>query len=315
MSQAVGEGSTYIEPGWLDRFAELWESLGPETRTALLDLLPEDFSFDGSRVMDFGCGAGRTLRHFKSEAERAEIWGVDIDGPSIELLRETVSPPFHLTQSGYWPPLDLPDDSFELIWSISVFTHLTDNSIPWLLELHRLLKPGALLIATYMGRWTSELLAHEPWDEDRVGMNVLRHNHPASDGGPLVMMSDWWVQEHWGRLFEVVRIAPQIHNQSWAVLRKREVSLTVEDVARPGDDPRECVALRHNLRQVQRELEVLKEKAAQEVAALERQRDQQLAALRAQAAQLQRAYEESLSWRLTRPLRAMRGRLRASRAQ
>ena len=69
------------------------ESLGPETRTALIDLLLPDWSFEGKRVMDFGCGAGRTLRYFLEEAERAESWGVDIDAPSVDLLTETVSPP------------------------------------------------------------------------------------------------------------------------------------------------------------------------------------------------------------------------------
>ena len=32
--------STYLEPDWIDRFAELWEQLGPETKTSLIDLLP-----------------------------------------------------------------------------------------------------------------------------------------------------------------------------------------------------------------------------------------------------------------------------------
>jgi len=300
--------STYLEPGWIERFAELWESLGPETKTALLELLGPDWSFEGKRVMDFGCGAGRTLRHFLPEAEDAEFWGVDIDGPSIDLLAETVSPPLHVRRCEYMPPLDLERGSFDLIWSISVFTHLTDNSLPWLLELHRLLKPGGLVIATYMGRWTSELLAGEPWDENRIGMNVLRHRHPASDGAPLVLISDWWLREHWGRAFEVVAIAPQIHNQSWAVLRKRDVELTVEELERPGADPREYAAVRHNLVQAQLEIE-----------AQERQHVDQLAAVREQAAreyaaaldQQRRVYEESVSWRLTQPLRTARAYLRS----
>ena len=65
-------------------------------------------------------------------------------------------------------------------------------------------------------------------------MNVLRHNHPASDGAPLVLISDWWLREHWGRAFEVVEIAPQIHNQSWAVLRKQDVDVSVTELERPG---------------------------------------------------------------------------------
>jgi SAM-dependent methyltransferase len=293
--------STYLEPGWVERFAELWERLGPETKEALVDLLGDDWSFAGKRVMDFGCGAGRTLRHFRDEAETAEFWGVDIDATSIELLCDTVCPPFHVMRSDYQPPLNLESNSFDLIWSISVFTHLTDNSIPWLLELHRLLKPGGLLIATYMGRWTSELLAGEPWVEDRIGMNVLRHNHPASDGAPLTLISDWWLREHWGRAFDVIHIAANVHNQSWAVLAKRDVALSVEDIERPDDDPREYLALRHNLRQAQHEVEAV-QRAAREGIEAERQRAEQE---RAAAVQAERSiYEESLSWQLTRPLRA-----------
>jgi SAM-dependent methyltransferase len=293
--------STYLEPGWIDRFAELWESLGPETRKAIIELLPEGFSFEGKRVMDFGCGAGRTLRHFMDEADRAEFWGVDIDAASIELLRETVCPPLHVMRSERMPPLPLEAGTFDLIWSISVFTHLTDNSLPWVLELHRLLRPGGFLIATYMGRWVSELLAGEPWDEDRIGMNVLRHDHAASDGAPLVLISDWWLREHWGRAFEVVKIAPQIHNQSWAVLRKRDVRLSLADLERPGGDPREHAALRHNIRQLQRELEQVKQRSEDQRAELTR-------TVRADAAgeldRVRREYEQSLSWALTRPVRA-----------
>ncbi len=302
--------ATYLEPGWVARFAELWEELGPQTRTALLELLPPGWSFDGKRVMDFGCGAGRTLNHFLPDAGRAEFWGVDIDATSIDLLRETVSPPLQVMQSTYMPPLQLESASFDLIWSISVFTHLTDNSLPWLLELHRLLKPGGLLVATYMGRWTSELLAGEPWDEDRVGMNVLRHNHPASDGAPLVLISDWWLREHWGRAFDVLEIAQQIHNQSWAVLRKRDVAVSVTELARPGADPREYAALRHNLLQAQREIESTQQRAREEIeAAAEAQRADRAAELD----RLRRYYEESSSWQLTRPVRASGRVVRALR--
>lgn len=293
--------STYVEPGWIERFAQLWEELGPETRTAIVDLLGTDWSFAGKRVLDFGCGAGRTLKHFTAEAQTAEIWGVDIDATSVDLLRQTVCPPFSVMRSEYLPPLELEGGSFDLIWTISVFTHLTDNSLPWLLELHRLLRPGGILIATYMGRWTSELLAGEPWDEDRIGMNVLRHRHPASDGAPLVLISDWWLREHWGRAFDVVHIEPNIHNQSWAVLSKRDLELSVADLQRPGDDPREYAALQHNLRQVQRELEVAQQALRDGVEAERRLGEQR----RAEAmAEQQGVYEGSLSWRSTRPLRA-----------
>jgi SAM-dependent methyltransferase len=273
----------------LDEYSDpirAYEQMGSQMREALLRLLPDDWSFDGKRMLDFGCGAGRTLRHFLTEAESAEFWGTDVDAASIDWMEENLCPPLHSWRSSHGPPLGLEHRSFDLVWAISVFTHLTLASIPWLLELHRLLKPDGLLIATYYGRWNSDFLAGEPWEEDRIGMNVLRHNVGWDRGGPVVLMSDWWVREHWGRLFEIIETEPQIDNMTWVLLRKRDVELTIEDVARPSDDPREYLAVRHNLHQVQRELDEEKRRFE---AGLEEQR---------------RDYESSLSWRLTRPLRA-----------
>jgi SAM-dependent methyltransferase len=256
-----------------------YSELGAQTKSALVGLLPEGWSFDRKRVLDFGCGAGRTLRHFLEEAERGEFWGADIDGRSIEWLQRNLCPPLHAVPNDPEPPIGLEYESFDLAWALSVFTHLTDFSLPWLVELHRLLKPDGLLIATYMGRFNSEVFTHEPWDEDRIGMNILRRDQGWEDGGPVVLMSDWWVRAHWGRAFNILEVAPNVHGQTWVLMRKRDVDVTASYLERPADDPREYAALRHNLHQVERE------------------RERALAELRA-------AYETSMAWRVTRPLRA-----------
>src|SRR4051794_14301874 len=67
---------------------DFYRGLGRRTRADLEAVLPAEWSFDGKRVLDFGCGAGRTLRHFGAEAERAEFWGCDIDAPSIAWLEK-----------------------------------------------------------------------------------------------------------------------------------------------------------------------------------------------------------------------------------
>src|SRR5205823_3371088 len=144
-------------------------------------------------------------------------------------------PPLHAVRCGPEPPTAFEAESFDLIWAVSVFTHLTDSSAPWLLELHRLLKPGGLLVATYMGRWNSEAIAGEPWDEDRIGMNVLFHDQPWDRGGPMVLMSDWWVEEHWGRAFDLVGRETYVHNQEWLLLRKKEATISAEELQAPGD--------------------------------------------------------------------------------
>ena len=241
--------------------------------------------------MDFGCGIGRTLVHFREEAEVAEIWGVDVNTEALATFEKGLCPPMHAQLSETNPPLPFEDGSFDLIWAISVWTHLTDNAFAWLAEIHRILKPGGLFIPTYQGEDHSKLLAGESWEEDRVGMNVQRHYQGWDRGGPMVLISDWWMREHWGRGFEVVEINHGAHNQNWPLLRKRDVKLTVEDFERPSDDPREMLSVRHNLRQVQRELEMALSEAEE--------RFEQSGATGAR-------FENSLSWRVTRPLRAAR---------
>jgi SAM-dependent methyltransferase len=277
--------------GWSDP-DQAYLELGEQTKEQIVRLLPEGFLFAGKRVLDFGSGAGRTLRHFVTEAQSAEFWGSDIDEASIAWLQANMCPPFHAWQSAHSPPLGLQYGSFDLIYAVSVFTHLTDNSTAWLLELHRLLKPGGLLVATFMGRWTSNWLVGERWVEDRVGMNVLRHNRDWESGGPAVLMSEWWLREHWGRAFEILSIDPQFHNFSWVLARRRDVSLTTDDIERPSADPREFRALRHNVAELQDELVA------------------QASAHERHLAEIRESYERSVSWKITKPLRVLARRAR-----
>jgi len=281
---------------WGDPMAA-FEEIGAQTKRALVSLLPEDWSFENRRVLDFGCGVGRTLRHFMTEAEGAEMWGADIDKPSIDWVQENLCPPLHAWRCAMAPPLGLEPGTFDLAWAVSVFTHLTMNSVPWMLELHRMLKPGGIMIASYMGRWNAEMVTGEPWSEDTTGMTVIAENPNWDTGGPAVFISDWWVREHWGRGFEILHIEPQIHNMSWAVMRKQDVKLTSEDFERPSSDPREYRAQQHALRQAQREGVAL----AVENRQLER-------AIRSE-------YEQSLSWRVTKPLRRVAALARALRSR
>lgn len=275
---------------WTSDPIRTYTEMGAQTRRAITSLLPDDWTWQGKRVLDFGSGAGRTLRHFLPEAEEAEVWGTDIDRPSIEWMEANLCPPLHAWHSHHEPPLGLEHESFDLIWAVSVFTHLTYNSTPWLLELHSLLKPGGLLVPTYMGPGICEIVGGEPWDENRHGRTTLRHNAPWDEGGPATLISGWWMREHWGRAFDVLDVKPQVHNMDWPLLRKREVELTAEELDAPSDDPREYAAMKTNARLLAREATMADEARRRDLEELE--------------ARIRSEYESSLSWRLTRPLRA-----------
>ena len=284
---------------------EFYDDLGRRARENIERALPSDWSFEGKTVLDFGCGAGRTLRHFLPEARTAQFWGCDIDAESIEWLESNLSPPLRVFQNGPEPPLSAADDTFDLIWAVSVFTHLAETWSSWLLELRRVLKPGGLLLATFMGEGMSELIAGEEWDEDRVGMNVLRYGQSWDLGGPMVLHSPWWIREHWGRAFDVLELQPDgfatraRRGQGTALLRKNDRDVTREELERIDvADPREAVALRHNLDTVQAEVADLRTAVDH---------------YRGQAETLGRqveSFETSRSWRLTEPLRRATDRVR-----
>jgi SAM-dependent methyltransferase len=293
-----------------------YDELGRRAREDLLRVLPDGWSFDGKRVLDFGAGAGRTLRQFGPEAERAEFWGCDIHGGSVEWMAENLVPPFHVFRNDEHPPLDRPDGFFDLIWCVSVFTHLTDSWSAWLLELRRVLAPGGVLIVTFMGRGMSEVIVDQPWDEERIGMNVLRLGQSWDAGGPMVLHSPWWIREHWGRAFDVLEIReegfavdPPV-GQGTVVLRSNGARVTREDLERvdPGD-PRELRALQHNLSTM-----------ADEVLELRRSVDwleSQVAGRTEAHERLERAHRavlDSPSWRLTQPLRVAKRRVLGLRA-
>lgn len=48
---------------------DAFDEVGRATRLEIVKRLPANWSFAEKRILDFGCGAGRTLRHFVSEAE------------------------------------------------------------------------------------------------------------------------------------------------------------------------------------------------------------------------------------------------------
>jgi SAM-dependent methyltransferase len=185
-----------------------YERLGRDSRELVLDLLPEDWSFEGKRVLDFGAGAGKVLRHFAAEARTAEFHGCDIDGPSVDWLKRELCPPFHAFRNEESPPLPVPDAQYDLVLALSVFTHLTRGWSDWLLELHRVLEDDGLLIATFLGRAAAEVYTGKPFDEEKVGMKVLHRRQGWDLGGPTVFHSEWWLREHWGRAFEFVELRP-----------------------------------------------------------------------------------------------------------
>jgi SAM-dependent methyltransferase len=234
--------------------ASEYDTIGAGHAAAIRSLLPRDWGWAGRRILDFGCGTGRTLVHLEADARDAELWGCDIDAPSIQWAQQNLSPPLNFVVNDELPPIHLPSASFDLAYGMSVFTHLVDTWSAWLLEMRRLLKPGGYGIFSFLGEGMFRALTGREWDADRVGMLGLDVGRPWAIGGPNALHSEWWLREHWGRAFEIVDVKPYWDESSRSghglvvVRRDERDDPTTEELERiDATDPREVESLRLNL--------------------------------------------------------------------
>jgi SAM-dependent methyltransferase len=103
---------------------------------------------DFEEVFEFGCGNGRLISLYGEIKPNANFTGCDIDSKVLSAARRR-SPNFNFELSKVQPPLPFDDESFDLVYSFSVFTHLTEEThIAWLKELNSKLKPGGIALYT-----------------------------------------------------------------------------------------------------------------------------------------------------------------------
>lgn len=232
----------------LDNF----DRIGAVNRSSIVEALGSDWSWQGKRVLDFGCGVGRLLRHLTAEAEVAQIDGCDMHRESIDWCRANLEPPFGFFVNSSTPPLEgVEDETYDLVVAVSVFTHIASGWAEWVSELQRIIKPGGLLAATFHGPGmaTSHLAQSGfPYVEEETGMISL----PTGEEGTFasIFHSPWWLEAHWGRAFEPISIYPDGFTgedgkgHGLFLGKRRPERASSADLERAEvDDPRELVSL------------------------------------------------------------------------
>jgi SAM-dependent methyltransferase len=112
-------------------------------------------------MLDFGCGCGRVVRHW-ADLPHTRIVGSDYNARLVAWCRANL--PFaRFDQNALAPPLRYDDGQFDVVYALSVFTHLPEDlQQRWLRELARVLRPGGHLLLTLHGdRYLERLTADE----------------------------------------------------------------------------------------------------------------------------------------------------------
>ena len=116
-------------------------------------------SAHGRRFSDFGCGCGCVLRRWRRLDAR--IYGTDINSRAIKWCRANL-PFVEVSVNALAPPLSYGNASFDLVYALSVFTHLPiEMQFAWRDELRRVMRPGGHLLLTLHGEAFTDVLTPE----------------------------------------------------------------------------------------------------------------------------------------------------------
>ncbi|MXX07463.1 MAG: class I SAM-dependent methyltransferase [Gammaproteobacteria bacterium] len=185
------------------------------------------------RILDFGCGSGRVTHWLRHLAGDAELTGADINPEAIAWCRENLDFEANFICNGPRPPLPLAAESADLIYGISVLTHLDEDlQFQWLRELHRVAAPGAVVVLTVHTDYRAvRTLSQSAFAKYR--RRGFFYQRAASDDKTVAGLPDFYqvafhtrnyIAGKWTRLFEpLLSVAPgPFWSQQAIVLGKRD---------------------------------------------------------------------------------------------
>lgn len=188
---------------------------------------------DCHKILDWGCGCGRIARFF-SELHPGLLSGIDIDPENANWCAANLrGGEFHTC--GLLPPTPFPDESFDLIFGISVFTHLGESDqFAWLEEMRRLAAPGAAVIMSVHGNIAScrtdgdlhRLLALERSGFFTYGrcedLDSVLPEFKESGYYKNVFHAKWYLHQYWARYFDILDVLDgAMAHQDLVVMRRR----------------------------------------------------------------------------------------------
>jgi SAM-dependent methyltransferase len=158
-------------------------------------------------LLDFGCGCGRILRHWKS-LKGPQLFGTDYNPYLIHWCQRAL--PFVACQTnGLAPPLPYENGQFDLIYTISIFTHLEEQlQRVWMEELRRILKPGGRLLFTVHGLTHLHVLTMEQRARFEAGELVVSKPEHSGDNECCTYHPESYVRRVLAKEFLIVDFIP-----------------------------------------------------------------------------------------------------------
>ncbi len=141
----------------------------------ILDFYHQHRNVAPRSILDWGCGPARVAKHLPQLLDGSvQIHGTDFNQETIAWCQSNiVGIQFYTNQ--LLPPTELPAHHYDLIYGISVLTHLSKHAQEhWLAELHRIASYEGIVILTTQGKaFRAKLSLSEQKSFDQ-GLSVVR---------------------------------------------------------------------------------------------------------------------------------------------
>ncbi|ALR29481.1 methyltransferase type 11 [Chryseobacterium sp. IHB B 17019] len=155
---------------------ESYYKSGKAAAEKFINIFKKYNSTEQARILDWGCGPARVVRHIPEVLPDSSVFGTDYNQNSIEWNKKNIkNVDFNL--NGLSAKLPYEDNFFDFIYGISIFTHLSEQlHYDWKNELTRVLKKDGILLLSLQGNLFKTILTDDEIKVFEKGNIVVRGN-------------------------------------------------------------------------------------------------------------------------------------------
>ena len=204
----------YLVSGERNNSRESFFAMGKHCAAQIVSALTQSGAnirqFDA--ILDFGCGCGRTIRHFHY-FRPGTLYATDYN-PKLTRWCAGNLPFARFDTNELEPPLRYSTEAFDLVYAFSVFTHLPEPlQLQWARELWRVIKPGGFLAISIIP------LRDLP-KEKQTGKLVVRNASQPGTNACMAYHAPGYVTDMLGKGFDLAQFVESRPGQDFYLFRK-----------------------------------------------------------------------------------------------
>ena len=148
-----------------------------KTASWLLDHFKKHIDLKNINILDWGCGPARITRHLPDLLDTScSVYGTDYNDKTISWNKKFING-VNFNLNGTEPPLPYVDNSFDIVFGISIFTHLPEDlHFKWFEELVRITNNGGIIFLTLQGKAFKAKMMESEKEQFDNGILITRGN-------------------------------------------------------------------------------------------------------------------------------------------